>query len=490
MSTPPTPPYSQFRPQPQPGPKPRPQPARAKAAKPAEKAPPWGWLEWFTVMQTFMPAILFIPGISAVRTATRIMAYLLGLFAWAGVVAGPKKGTTAGSFPAKPWLIFSMVWLTLSLAHPNSYSPIASLGHVVLYISILSPAFWAGDAVASPQQLRRVLAVLFLCNAASATMGLGQVFYPQRLNPPVIPVLAFHESNKGDLTYETADGRRVLRPCGLTDTPGAAAPAGAATALIGLCFALRPIPWWRRLASVGLAFIGVAVIYYSQVRSSLVMLAICIVTVTGLFIYRRDYRSATVLAGGGAAMIGGALLWVARTMGGRVFDRFGTLLNNSPVNVYSFNRGHFVMHAFEVLFENPLGYGLGWWGMVHQALRDPFRISPVWVEVMMQAWAIDGGFPLLIGYGGAVVVAMLDSLRIALTNRDRELSFWAAVVVAQNLSSVALCFSYPTFLSPTGLQFWLLAATLHAADAQSRAGQTSSGPKPKPRRRLWPRPAV
>ena len=63
------------------------------------------------------------------------------------------------------------------------------------------------------------------------------------------------------------DGRRIFRPCGLTDSPGAAAPAGAVAALVGLSFALRPIGILRRLVSAMLAFIGVAVIYYTQVRS-------------------------------------------------------------------------------------------------------------------------------------------------------------------------------------------------------------------------------
>jgi hypothetical protein len=128
--------------------------------------------------------------------------------------------------------------------------------------------------------------------------------------------------------------------------------------------------------------------------------------------------------------------------------------------------------------ENPLGYGLGWWGMVHMAFRDPRRLSSVWVEVMFQGWAIDGGIPLVVGYFGAVVVAMLDSLRIALTSPDREVTFWAAVVAAQNLSVVALCFSYPAFLSPGGMQFWLLAAALHAADAQARAAARDPRAKP------------
>ena len=56
-----------------------------------------------------------------------------------------------------------------------------------------------------------------------------------------------------DLKLETADGRKILRPCGLSDTPGGAAPTGVTAAMLGLCFALRPIGAFRRVACAGLA---------------------------------------------------------------------------------------------------------------------------------------------------------------------------------------------------------------------------------------------
>ena len=64
---------------------------------------------------------------------------------------------------------------------------------------------------------------------------------------------------------------------------------------------------------------------------------------------------------------------------------------------------------------------------------------------------------------------MVDSVRIALTSKDRDLGFWAAVVVASNLSILASCLSFVTFAAPIGIQFWLLSAALHAADVRSRA---------------------
>jgi hypothetical protein len=164
------------------------------------------------------------------------------------------------------------------------------------------------------------------------------------------------------------------------------------------------------------------------------------------------------------------LLWAIRSVGSSVADRFLTLVKGDPGTVFAQNRGGFVRDAFErLLWENPLGAGMGWWGMMHMYFGNTRVRSPVWVELMWQAWLQDGGVPLLIGYVGAVTVALYDSTRIALTCPDREVAYWGAVIVASNLSVLAGCFCGVTFLSPLGVQFWLLAAALHAADVQARA---------------------
>jgi hypothetical protein len=381
-------------------------------------------------------------------------------------------------------LLFCAGYLTLSVFHPNSYSIPAAVTQVVFYLAVMSPAFWGGQALASPRQIGRVMALLFLCNALSAALGLAQV-YDDRFNPPDPPVLK--GTYEGEhLKIELADGRKILRPCGLTDTPGAATNGGAVTALLGLCFALRPIAVWKRLGSLGLAFIGIAVMYFTQVRVSLVMLVICYVVLGTLLLLQGNLRSAMTLAVGMVALIAGGLAWTARTMGSLVFERFGSLLAEDPATVYQKNRGVQLQETLgRVLIENPLGYGMGWWGTVHGMFAEPDRVSLIWVEVMIPAWVYDGGFPLLIGYLGAIVAAILSTLRVALTSRDRELAFWAAVVTAQNLGIAATCFSYVSFLTAMGAQFWLLAAMIHAADAQTRA---ASATPPKARPRPSPRP--
>ena len=463
-------------------PRPKPKPAWPKA-------PRWGWLEWFVISQTFLPALLFVPGASAIRPIIRIGAYLVAPAAWMmiGYKGGVPGAPSSSTFPARPWLLAVIGWLVLSVFHPNSNSLIAASAQAALYIAVLSPAFWAPRALAEPRQLGRVMAVLFLCNALSAGVGVAQALRPGTFDPPEPPAMK-NQFGGADVMYETADGRRIMRPCGLTDTPGSAAPAGGVAALLGLCFALRPGGILKRLAAAGLAFIGVAVIYYTQVRSPLVMLVICVVVLSGLFLVQGRYGQATQLVVGSVVAIGGALLWVARSVGTQVFERFGLLFADDPGSVYRKARGGYVEQALtRVLWDYPFGYGLGWWGMINGTFGDPGKISPIWVEVMVPAWIYDGGFPLLILYVAALIAAMVDTTWIAFTSQDREVAFWAAVVVALNLSIMANCLSFVTFVSPVGLQFWLLAAIVHAADRQTRTKPAASS---KPRWLRKPRMAA
>ena len=466
-------------------PAPRLRPARPKAATATPRRPRWGWLEWFAVSLTLFPALLFLPGATVVRPFLRIAAYLMGPFAWMMVARQNRPEVPGHAFAARPWLIFCGFWLVLSIAHPNSYSIVAATAEAALYLAVMSPAFWGTQALKAPNQISRLMAVLFLCNALSAAVGVAQVYRPEQFNPPVIPAL----NNKygGDnLKYETSDGRRILRPCGLTDTPGAAAHAGNAAAIIGLCFALRPIAAWKRLACVGLSLIGVAAIYYSHVRSVLIMVVISIIVLAVVLSLQRNYRQASLLVSTGATVLVAAMAWAVQTVGVGTLNRF-TELFEGDVGSYFFKlRGAYIEQALtEVVWDNPLGYGMGWWGQIHGLFADPNRISYVWVEVMIPAWIYDGGFPLLIGYVGAIVLALYDTGRIALHNKDRELAFWAAVVLALNLSTVATCFSYISFLTPVGMTFWLLAAVVNSADRQALAAERKpdTGPtRPRPRR--------
>lgn len=450
---------------------------RGKGA--AQATVKWGWLEWFLIAQTFIPAMLFLPGIAAIRTPIRVASFGVGLLAWGLIVQRGRMRPGASTFKSNLWLRIVSCWLLLSIFNPSTNSLLAGFAHSLLYISILSPAFWTHSTVITSKQIGRVMVILFLCNGISAMVGLGQVFRPAIFNPPVIPALVDPTSLSAlALTYDDAHGNRIARPCGLTDQLGAASGSGATAALVGLALALRPIGFLKRLICLAIAFFGFAVIYYSQVRMILVMLVICLATLVFLLFLQKNYAQATLLGGFSAGLISVSFLWVAATSGTIVTDRFLTLLATDPLTTYGTARGGFVQQAFEqFLWEYPLGAGLGWWGQIYQFFGDKTVPTKIWVEVMWPAWIIDGGFPLLVPYLIAIALAMFDSCRIALSTKSRELGFWAAVIVASNLSILATCFSYVTFVASIGMQFWFLAAALHAADLRfrSEAKLASSG---------------
>lgn len=459
-------------------------PRRGQAPRPAApKRTRWGWLEWFLVVQLLMPGLLFIPGMSAIRVVTRVGVFMLPLLCWAMIVRSGRSRSGADSFPANLWLKLVIGLLSLLILHWDTNSPQAGLAHAMFYIAVISPAFWAPRVIESPGQIGRMMMILLACNGLSAVVGLGQVFRPTTFNPPVIPGVTDAATDSIgflSVSYEDKDGNRIVRPCGLGDQVGGAALAGAGAALAGLAFALRPIGGLRRLAAAGLAFCGVATIYYSQVRMTLMMLVICIAVLVVIFILQRNFGHAALLGGLGAAMVLGALSWVIATSGREVVERFiGLTTTNFSENYEKSGRSGMVRHVLETLmWENPLGVGLGRWGTIYGVFGDKSRPG-VWVEVMLPAWVVDGGIPLLAFYGLAIGCAMADALRIALRSRDRDLRFWGAVIFASNLSVIATCFSYVTFFSLAGVQFWLMAAALHAADIRVREA-AAARPKPRP----------
>jgi hypothetical protein len=474
-----SPPYA-----PNPRPMPVPPSARRPAPKMKKKRLPWGWLEWFLVAQTFIPALLFVPGVSAARVVIRVAVFVLALGTWAVIVWSGRARAGEDSFAAGSCLKFVIGWLLISIFHWATNSPAAGLAQAMLYIAVLSPAFWAPRLLSDPRRLSRLMVILLVCNGLSALVGLGQVFRPGTFNPPVIPgVTDVPEDSISALalTYTDQFGRRIIRPCGLSDMVGSAAGAGATAAMLGLAWALRPIGWWRRLACAGLAFCGVAVIYYSQVRMTFAMLVISLGVLVAIFMAQKNFGYATLLGGLGAAMIVGAFSWVMATSGSVVVERFLGLASQNFGKTYAESgRGTFVNYAFNVMiWEGPLGYGLGQWGAVNGIFGDRVRGS-IWVEVMINAWIVDGGIPLLVLYSLALALAMANTLRIALRCRDREIAFWAAVIFGSELSIVATCLSYVTFVTAIGLQFWFLAAVVHAADYRVRLAARRAGRRPPP----------
>jgi hypothetical protein len=439
------------------------------------KLPPWGWLEWFLISQAFIPALLFVPGVSVLRVFTRIAAFVIALVAWGWVLCKGRRFPGAQPFPPNPWLIGCSLWLGLSIFHPDTNSLLSGLAQAAMYLTVLSPAFWTPLTVTASQQVPRLMKIVFFCCALNTLVGIGQVYLPETFNPPYIPSIDNgNDYSISSLTYTTADGRRIVRPCGLSDNPGQAAGAGAVACLIGLCLAVRPGTAWKRLVYLGIALAGMVVIYFCQMRAAMVMEYVCVIGLIVLFSARRHYQQAALLGIGSVVLLFAGAIWAVSAVGEVGTKRFLTLIEQKPEDIYG-SRGSSVQSTFNsLIWESPLGCGLGRWGQAYGNFGDHSSgyggtSGQLWIEVQWPGWAVDGGIPLLVGYVMAIVLAMLDTLRIALKSRDKELAHWAGVIFTLNLSIVAATFSACPFVAPAGTGFWLLAAALHAADQRARA---------------------
>jgi len=420
--------------------------------------PHWGWPEWYLVAQTALPALLYLPGTQAIRLPLRMGPFVLGFIAFALVHI--KRGRLA-AHPSVPWLISVCVLLFLLLAHPMTEigEGIAQIG---LYVSVMLPVFWVPDLIRGPTHLNRLLWILLICSGVNATVGLLQVHNPAQWLPQEFAQLSIL-SYDGALSYVGAGGRIIVRPPGLFDTPGAACGPGAVAAVLGLVFGLAPeLSRPKRLISLALAFAGVAVIYLTHVRANFVVVLISASAFAlVLFAQRRNHRAVVFLALLVAVLIS-ALVFAVNIGGEGIQDRYGTLIARNPLTVYYENRGVSLQNAFQqLLFDYPLGAGLGQWGMAAHYFGA--TNSGKFAEIQSSGWILDGGILLLLGYVAALFATITYEYRIAIHASNENLRYPAAIVVALNVGVIALTFSFVPFVSQVGIQFWFLAGALHGA---------------------------
>ena len=98
---------------------------------------------------------------------------------------------------------------------------------------------------------------------------------------------------------------------------------------------------------------------------------------------------------------------------------------------------------------------------------DPSNLdaTPLWAEVQPNAWVIDGGLVFVLLYGAALVAVVARQWRLVARLPDPDDRVWAAAVVAVNVGTMALVFSFVPFTTQVGLQFWFLEGALHGAMA-------------------------
>jgi hypothetical protein len=405
---------------------------------------------------------LFLPGTQAIRLPIRVAAFAISLiaFAWWYI----ESTVQVRSSKAQSWVAAVMALLAVMLFHPTTPSLLGGAAHMALYFAVMAPLFWAPVFVRTPEQLARILWILLLCSGANSLVGVLQVYDPARWMPAEFTrVITSGQWGLGAVTYIGPHGERIIRPPGLFDTPGAVAGPAMSAALLGLVFAVSAIPVWKRLLSLSLAGAGVAAIYLSQVRISLVMTALAYAVYVLVTVRQRNMARASkfgILAGG--IIVGGFVLALA--LGGdTVQQRVMSLFADDPIAVYQGARGTQLSLAFkDLLFEHPLGAGLARWGMAAAYFGSyTGLVQPIWAEIQFTGWMIDGGILLVALYCGALIVTMLAQWRVATLTHWPKLATCGAVVLSANVGTAALIFSFTPFVAQIGVQYWFLAGALH-----------------------------
>lgn len=420
---------------------------------------PWGFAELFVISQTVLPALLYLPGTQPLRLSIRVSAFIISLaaFGWWLLHAANRRP----AHKAYAWVAGVMILLALMLFHPNTLSLYGGLAHAMLYFAVMAPFFWAPSFIRGPEHLARLLGLLLLCSGVNSVIGVLQVYDPSTFMPSELSrVITEGAVGLGPVTYEGPNGKLIVRPPGLFDTPGAVSGPAMFAALLGVVFGLSAIPKWMRLVSFAFSGAGIAAIYLTQVRISLAMTILMFIAYAFALMTQRRASKATTIA-----ILGGALLAasfaLAFSLGGQsISQRFATLFAGDPISVYYNARGVQLSHSLlETLYDYPLGGGLGRWGMA--AAYYGARTNALWAEIQITGWLIDGGILMLFLYGGALALVALSQYRLARVTAYPRVAACAAVVFALGLGPIAMTFSFTPFVTQIGIQFWFLAGALH-----------------------------
>ncbi|HVA64269.1 MAG TPA: hypothetical protein VNF74_11135 [Terriglobales bacterium] len=422
-----------------------------------------GVAEWFLLGEIVFQLALLVPALN--RGPLRVL-WRMGVFAASLALLAMLRGKTRANASnlAALWVL---ALLALEVFHPTSNTWLAAIAECTMYVAILAPLFWMTRLRLDYLAFRRTLRLFWGYSALSASVGLLQVYLPGRFQPQLSPIVASMGSSVQGLKITLANGARMFRPMGLTDMPGGAADAGMWAVLFGLGFLLTVPPGRsqgaKRLLYVASMVVGMVVIYLSQTRVLLVVLAVWFATLLFLLVWRQRWREFGLLLLLVALLGAGGLRWAAGVGGSQMTQRVESLFRGSQGNLYQQERGAFLSQTIHTLIPNyPLGAGLGRWGMMNTYFgdnHDPSR-GLIYVEIQWQGWVLDGGLPLLAAYLALLGLTMLSLARIA--RRRGPLAVWALLCLAYDVGTLALTFDYTPFTGEMGLQFWFINALVLA----------------------------
>jgi hypothetical protein len=426
----------------------------------------WGFPELFVISQTALPALLYIPGLQPLRVLIRTSAYAVSLAAlfWYRL-ARPRLWHR---HPAEKWLILCVAWLLIMVFHPTTNSLPAGLAQLMLYLAVMAPVFWVPGLKLTSARIQRLLFIILICSGVNSIVGVLQVYDPGRWLPQEFSRVVLESPYALDvMTYVGPDGSRIVRPPGLFDTPGAVAGPATVAAALGLMFCLGPVSLWKKAVALLAAAAGVAAIFLSYVRTSLLIAAGSLLVYIGLLAIQRQKTKAVMLLGIAVVTVVVSFSLAVLLGGEAIQERFSTLSEADPITVYfSAHRGDQLEYGFTTLLRKyPLGAGLGRWGMMRHYFGDENNTdSPlIWAELQPNAWLLDGGWILLLLYSSALMLATRNDIRMARVSRSRGLRFSASAIVAINVGVLALILGFTPFTTQIGLQYWFLAGALHAA---------------------------
>jgi len=335
----------------------------------------WGFAEAYLLGLTILPALLYLPGTQRLRVPIRIAPFALSL-----VALGLWFGKARKRHPAYPWIALAITYCALMILHPTTNSMLSGAAQTMLYAAIAAPVFWAPALVSDPQRLQRLLAILLCCNGANAVVGILQVYDPDRWLPKEFSIIS-ERSLTGILTYEGDDGKKVVRPPGLSDQPGAVSGPATVAAIIGVIFATTPgIGAVRRMGALGVGLAGAASVYLCHVRSGLIILVGSLTVYMMVLYIIREQRRALLIFMIGALLLTTGLASAVILGGSTVVERFSTLIEGDPITVYNRSgRGDMLQIAFgDYLMKYPFGAGLGRWGMMRTYFGNPWNsFSPM-----------------------------------------------------------------------------------------------------------------
>ncbi|MGO9449528.1 MAG: hypothetical protein ACLQDV_00565 [Candidatus Binataceae bacterium] len=402
----------------------------------------------------------------------------------------PGKQTHPSTKPA----LLGMAFVGLAIFHPTTNSVAAGLAQFAINIAIMAPLLWVSHLTLDKAEVRRVLFIILAFQATSSLIGVLQIYYPGEFRGSLSSVIGSQgASYLRGLSYKNAAGSMVMRPSGLTDTPGGVGMAGQYATLLSLYFFLTETSPLIRGAAVLAAIVGVAAVYLSGVKAAMILLAIGLAVFVALFFWRSQNtrgarlgswvtraRTSAIQVLAITAVVAGVGYFLAFNIGGEgVTGATSALTAQAPGTVFYQERGQFLEETITTLLPRyPFGAGLGRWGMMSYYFGNPNNPdSPgIWAEIQWTGWLLDGGVPLVLAYGAAILIALRFAVKCAISPALGDLAVFGALVAAFDVGLIAGTFDYIPFITGMGMDFWVLNAMLFGAIvyASREAGRKGS----------------